>query len=170
MGRVKRDIMLKNKKISFMASGLCWLWVSVVVVMLDHLTKWAAKKSLTLYSSYAVMPGFNFSLSFNKGAAFGFLRDHSGWQVWFLGAVSVVISLGILVWLRRLPRREAWKSVALSLIVGGALGNLLDRIMQGQVTDFIQLYISHFYWPSFNVADSAICIGAVMLFCRTFQT
>ena len=72
MGRVKRDIMLKNKKISFMASGLCWLWVSVVVVMLDHLTKWAAKKSLTLYSSYAVMPGFNFSLSFNKGAAFGF--------------------------------------------------------------------------------------------------
>lgn len=170
MGRVKRDVMLKHKKISFAASGLCWLWVTVVVIALDYLTKWVAKKSLTLYSTYVVMPGFNFSLSFNKGAAFGFLRDHSGWQVWFLGAVSVVVSLGILVWLRRLSRHEIWKSIALSLIVGGALGNLLDRIMQGQVTDFIQLYVSHFYWPSFNIADSAICIGAVMLFCKTLRS
>ncbi len=79
------------------------------------------------------------------------------------------MSVGILVWLSRLSRRDAWSGVALSLIVGGAVGNLLDRVLQGQVTDFIQLYVSHFYWPSFNIADSAICVGAVMLFWKTIR-
>ena len=148
-------------------SGLCWLWVTALVLSLDYSTKWLAKKYLLLYSPVAVLPGFNFALSFNKGAAFNFLKDQAGWQVWFLGAISVVVSLGILVWLRRLPRREAWMGIALSLIVGGALGNLLDRILQGQVTDFIQLYVYHYYWPAFNLADSAICAGAIMLFFKT---
>ncbi len=161
--------MLKNKKIKtpLFASGLYWLWVTVIVLLLDYTTKWLAKKYLILYLPYAVMPGFNFSLSFNKGAAFSFLKDQPGWQVWFLGVVAFFVSVGILVWLSRLSRREAWTSIALSFIVGGALGNLLDRIMQGQVTDFIQLYVSHFYWPAFNIADSAICIGAVMLLGKT---
>jgi len=154
-------------KIPLRASGLCWLWVSVIVLLLDYSTKYAAKKYLSLYAPVAVMPGFNLSLSFNKGAAFNFLQNQPGWQVWFLGMISGVVSVGILVWLRRLSRRDAWTGVALSLIIGGALGNLLDRILQGQVTDFIQWYVSHFYWPSFNVADSAICVGAVMLFGKT---
>lgn len=162
--------MPKNTKITILlrASGLCWLWVTALVLVLDYSSKYVAKKYLSLYAPVAVMPGFNFSLSFNKGAAFSFLRDQSGWQVWFLGAISGVVSVGILVWLGRLSRRDVWSGVALSLIIGGALGNLLDRILQGQVTDFIQLYVSHFYWPSFNVADSAICVGAVMLFGKTF--
>lgn len=162
MEKVKKDDMLKNK-ISLRGSGLCWLWVSVIVIILDYSTKYLAKKYLTLYSAYAIMPGFNFSLSFNKGAAFSFLRDQPGWQVWFLGGISILVSVAIIVWLRRLSRQEVWKNIALSLVIGGALGNLLDRIIQGQVTDFIQLYVSHFYWPSFNIADSAICVGAVML-------
>jgi len=164
--------MLKDKnktaRLVLAASGIFWLWVTALVLSLDYSTKWLAKKYLLLYSPIAVLPGFNFALSFNKGAAFSFLKDQTGWQVWFLGAVSVVVSLGILVWLRRLPRREAWMGIALSLIMGGALGNLLDRILQGQVTDFIQLYVAHFYWPAFNIADSAICAGAIMLFFKTF--
>lgn len=163
--------MLKDKnktaRLVLTASGVCWLWVTALVLSLDYSTKWLAKKYLLLYSPVAVLPGFNFALSFNKGAAFSFLTDQAGWQVWFLGAISVVVSLGILVWLRRLPRYEAWTGIALSLIVGGALGNFLDRILQGQVTDFIQLYVSHFYWPAFNIADSAICLGAIMLFFKT---
>lgn len=154
----------KKARLVLSASGLYWLWVTALVLSLDYSTKWLAKKYLILYSPLAVLPGFNFALSFNKGAAFSFLKDQSGWQVWFLGAISVAVSISILVWLSRLPRREVWTGIALSLIVGGALGNLLDRILQGQVTDFIQLYVSHFYWPAFNIADSAICIGAAMLF------
>lgn len=164
MEKVKRDDMPKMNKLTLRASGLCWLWVTMIVLVLDYSTKYVAKAYLSLYTPVAVMPGFNFALSFNKGAAFSFLQQQPGWQVWFLGLISAVVSVGILIWLRRLPRRDVWMGVALSLIVGGALGNLLDRIMQGQVTDFIQLYVSHFYWPSFNIADSAICVGAVMLF------
>jgi signal peptidase II len=166
MEKVKREDMLNNKKISLAASGLCWLWVSVIVLALDYITKFLAKKHLISYSPDPVMPGFNLFLSFNKGAAFSFLRDQPGWQVWFLGGISMAVSIAILIWLSRLSRREVWTSVALSFILGGALGNLLDRILQGQVTDFIQLYVSRFYWPSFNIADSAICIGAVMLFAK----
>jgi len=154
-------------KIPLRTSGLCWLWVAAIVLVLDYGTKYIAKAHLSLYKPLAVMPGFNLALSFNKGAAFSFLQHQPGWQVWFLGVISAVVTVGILIWLRRLSRREVWLGVALSLIVGGALGNLLDRIMQGQVTDFIQLYVSHFYWPSFNVADSAICVGAVLLFWKT---
>jgi signal peptidase II len=164
MAKVKRDDMLKKqRKISFFASGLCWSWIAIIVLLIDFITKFLAKKYLSLYSPYPIFPGFNFSLSFNKGAAFSFLKDQPGWQVWFLGIISAVVTFGILIWLSRLSRREVWTSIALSFIAGGALGNLLDRIMQGQVTDFIQFYISHFYWPTFNIADSAICIGAVML-------
>lgn len=154
-------------KIALKSSGLCWLWLSVVVLILDYSTKYFAKLYLNLYSPLAVMPGFNLALSFNKGAAFSFLHQQPGWQVWFLGLISTVVSLAIVIWLRRLSKKDVWMGVALSLIVGGALGNLLDRLTQGQVTDFIQLYVSHFYWPSFNVADSAICVGAVMLFFKT---
>ncbi len=167
MEKVKRDFMPNNKKVALTSSGLCWLWVAVIILVLDYTTKYAAKKYLMVYSPLAVMPGFNLSLSFNRGAAFSFLTNQAGWQVWFLGIVSSVVSVGILVWLSRVSRREAWTSIALCLVIGGALGNLLDRVLQGKVTDFIQLYVSHFYWPSFNVADSAICIGAVMLFWKT---
>ncbi|MCD6039548.1 MAG: lipoprotein signal peptidase [Gammaproteobacteria bacterium] len=168
MEKVKRGSMPKEnkKKAQFIAcsTGLCWLWVAVIVFILDYATKFLAKKYLVVDYAVAVMPGFNLALSFNKGAAFSFLKDQSGWQIWFLGSISIIVSLGILIWLSRLSKRDVWRSIALSLIVGGAVGNLLDRIIQGQVTDFVQLYISHFYWPTFNIADSAICIGAVMLF------
>jgi signal peptidase II len=151
------------KKIKF-SSGLRWLWVTVIVLLLDRATKYFAQKYLLAYYALPVIPGFNLTLSFNKGAAFSFLNSENGWQVWFFGIIACVVSIGILIWLSRLSSRERWVAIALSLIIGGALGNLWDRISYGHVIDFIQLYISHYYWPTFNIADSAICIGAAILF------
>jgi signal peptidase II len=152
--------MLKLKS----TGGLRWLWVAVVVLILDRITKYLAQKYLLAYYALPVIPGFNLTLSFNKGAAFSFLNSASGWQTWFFGVIAFLVSIGILVWLTRLKAGERWVAIALSFIVGGALGNLWDRVSYGQVIDFIQLYVSHYYWPTFNIADSAICIGAAILF------
>jgi signal peptidase II len=148
--------------------GTRWLWIAVVVFGLDRFTKHMAEAYLNAYTELPIIPGFNLTLSYNKGAAFSFLDQAPGWQTWFFGSVAVLVTIGIIVWLSRLPARDRWVSIALSLVVGGALGNLWDRINYGQVTDFIQLYVSHYYWPVFNIADSAVCVGAFMLFISTF--
>jgi signal peptidase II len=156
-------------KTTFFNSGFRWVWISILILIGDRLTKEAALLYLTEYSPLKVTTGFNLILSYNKGAAFSFLNQAAGWQVWFFGVIAMVVSLVILIWMRRLSWREYWVSIALSLVVGGALGNLWDRISYGHVIDFIQLYISRFYWPVFNVADSAITVGAVMLFLHAFK-
>lgn len=156
------------RKFSICHTGVSWLWVAVIVLALDRVTKYMATQYLIPYEAFPVMPGFNFTLSFNKGAAFSFLNSAPGWQVWFFGMIAVAVSVGILLWLFRLSRRDWWVCVALTLIIGGAMGNLWDRINYGQVIDFIQWYVADYYWPTFNIADSAICIGAVMLFGNAF--
>lgn len=149
-------------------SGTRWLWIAVIVFGLDRLTKHLAEEYLDAYSALAITPGFNLILSYNKGAAFSFLDQAPGWQMWFFGGIALVVSIAIIVWLSKLSYRDRWISIALSLIVGGALGNLWDRLNYGHVIDFIQWYVSDFYWPVFNVADSAVCIGALMMFVSTF--
>ena len=149
-------------------SGARWLWIAIVVIGLDRLTKQMAEEYLNAYSALNVMPGFNLTLSYNKGAAFSFLDQAAGWQMWFLGGVAVAVVIAIIIWLLRLSSRDRWVSIALSLVVGGALGNLWDRISYGHVIDFIQWYVADYYWPVFNVADSAVCVGAAMLFISTF--
>lgn len=151
-----------------MRSGLRWVWVSVIVLIVDQLTKFAALNYLTDYEPWRITQFFNLTLAYNKGAAFSFLNQASGWQIWLFGGLSLVVSIAILIWLKRLAYQQRWLNIALSLIVGGALGNLFDRIYYGHVIDFIQLHISHFYWPVFNIADSAICIGACMLVLDAF--
>ena len=152
----------------FWHSGARWLWIAVVVFALDRVSKHLAEINLNAYSPLEVMPGFNLTLSYNKGAAFSFLDQAAGWQMWFLGGVAAIVVIAIIIWLLRLPFRDRWVSVALSLVVGGALGNLWDRINYGHVIDFIQWYVADYYWPVFNIADSAVCIGAAMLFISTF--
>jgi len=144
-------------------NGLRWLGVSAIILLLDQLTKQMAQQHLIAYLEYPVIPGFNLTLSYNKGAAFSFLHYAQGWQVWFFGIIALAVSVAIIIWLSRLSWRQYGTCAALSLIVGGALGNLCDRIHYGHVIDFIQLYVAHFYWPTFNIADSAICVGAVLL-------
>ena len=111
----------------------------------------------------SVLPSFNFMLTYNTGAAFSFLAGAGGWQRWFFLGLGSLVSIGLIIWLRRLKPGEKWLAVALALILGGAVGNLIDRAWLGQVIDFIQLYYDRWYWPAFNVADSAITVGAALL-------
>ncbi len=140
-----------------------WLLVSAVVLALDLYTKALASEHLVLHQRVPVFPGFNLTLMHNTGAAFSFLHGAGGWQRWFFTGIALVVSVFILGWLRRL-RREQWGlAFALSLILGGALGNLWDRLTLGYVVDFIEVYYRDWYWPAFNLADSAIFLGAVIL-------
>ena len=151
-------------------SGLFWLWLSVLVIVLDLTSKWLAESSLSLYQQVAVIDGlFSFTLAYNPGAAFSFLSDAGGWQRWFFIAVAVGVSVMLLVWLARLGRDKWLESVALALILGGALGNLYDRVVHGHVVDFILVHWQQqWFFPAFNIADSAITVGAVMLIADMF--
>lgn len=142
---------------------LRWLWLSVAVIALDQITKQLALASLQPFQPVPVMPLFNLTLMFNTGAAFSFLADESGWQRWFFTGIAVVVSAVIVVWLRRLPAANKLLAIALALVLGGALGNVWDRILLGHVVDFIQVYYSTHFFPAFNIADSAITIGAALL-------
>jgi signal peptidase II len=145
-------------------SALPWLVLSIVIIALDQATKAWVRHALEPYAPHTVIPHvLNWTLAFNRGAAFSFLIDASGWQVWLFGILAIVVSAGLAVWLARTPRRDWRTALPLALIIGGALGNLIDRIAHGQVTDFVQVYWRTWSWPAFNVADSAISVGAVLL-------
>jgi len=146
------------------SNALSWLALSAVVIALDQLTKHIALGALQPYAPHEVIPGLlNWTLAFNTGAAFSFLHDAGGWQRWLFSALAVTVSLVLIVWLRRLPRSDWRTALPLSLVIGGALGNLIDRMRFGRVTDFIEVYYGQWSWPAFNIADSAICVGAVLL-------
>ncbi len=139
-----------------------FLWITVVILILDQATKLFALEVLA-GAPVAVMPFFNLHLTFNTGAAFGFLNQATGWQNWFFIGIASTVSIVIVAMIRTLPRHELQTAVALSLILGGAVGNLVDRIRLGYVIDFIQLYYKSWSWPVFNIADSAIFVGAALL-------
>ncbi|MFB9886619.1 signal peptidase II [Balneatrix alpica] len=142
---------------------LHWLWLSLVVVVADLATKAWASASLMYGQPVYVLPVFDFTLLHNTGAAFSFLAAASGWQRWLFVLVAVVVTLMILHWLVRLQAGQRWQAIALSLILGGALGNLHDRILLGYVVDFLSFHYQDWYFPAFNLADVAISIGAVMM-------
>lgn len=143
---------------------LRWLWLTSLIVILDQITKSWISQTLTLYESVDILPFFNFTLVHNTGAAFSFLAEAGGWQRWLLTGLALIVSVIIVVWLSRLKTVEhRWLAIALALVLGGAIGNLIDRIIYGYVIDFLDLYYKMWHWPAFNVADSAISIGAVML-------
>ena len=140
-----------------------WLSISIVVILLDQVTKYFANTGLVYAEAVPVIPSFNLTLLYNRGAAFSFLSDAGGWQRWFFVAVSLGASVFLIAWLRKLNSQQWLLGAALALVLGGAVGNLIDRLWLGYVIDFIQLYYRSFYWPAFNVADSAISVGAVLL-------
>lgn len=146
-----------------------WLWLAGFIILADQLSKWLALLGLQPGDSIYVAPFFNWVLTFNAGAAFSFLSDAGGWQRWFF----TVLALGVSVWIVTMLRRHAGEfrlSLALALILGGALGNVIDRIRFGAVVDFIQWHAAGYYWPAFNVADAAITLGAVLLVWDQFNT
>ena len=153
-----------------------WLWLSLIVVLLDQATKWLVMGSLQPFQTIELIPNLNLTLAFNTGAAFSFLAAAGGWQRWLFAAVAGVITAVLVAWLLRLRPRERILSLALALIIGGAVGNLIDRVLLGHVIDFIQVYLPWVPlalfnpWPAFNIADSAISIGVVVLLLHTLFT
>ena len=149
-------------------SSLGMLWISLLVIILDQITKQLALNSLSLHQAVNVIPGFDWYLTYNRGAAFSFLAQAGGWQRWFFTITTIVISAVILFWIKRVPPEDKFTSVSLCLILGGAIGNLIDRVYLGYVIDFIQVWLGSYPWPAFNIADASISIGAVALILSSF--
>tara|TARA_B110000285_G_scaffold164760_1_gene184027 strand:- start:684 stop:1145 length:462 start_codon:yes stop_codon:yes gene_type:complete len=149
---------------------LKYLFITSLVIVFDQVSKWLMVSWLSLYETVVVMPYFNLTMAHNEGAAFSFLSEAGGWQRWLFIGLALVISIVLLVWLAKLKPTEKLEAISLSLILGGAIGNVIDRISYGYVIDFIDLYIGHNHWPVFNIADSAICIGAILLVADSFKS
>ncbi len=156
---------------------LKWLWLTLLVVVLDQVSKQIAVNTLIMHDPQAFLPFFNFTLTYNKGAAFSFLSTAGGWQRWFFTVLAIGVSIFIFFWLKKLSSKEKLLAVSLSLILGGAIGNVIDRSLYGYVIDFIDWFypssecLPFFFsinqqtchWPTFNIADSAIFLGAVLI-------
>jgi len=148
---------------------LKWTIISVIVIILDQITKAIASAELLMFDPVAVMPMFNFTLMHNEGAAFSFLSDAGGWQRWFFTVLATVVSIAIFIWIKKLTPQEKGMAISLSLILGGAIGNLIDRVRFGYVVDFIDVYYNTWHWPAFNIADSAIFVGAIIMIIFSFR-
>jgi len=157
-----------------------WLWLTVIVAVIDQITKQLAEQSLIIHQAVPAMPNLNWTLMYNEGAAFSFLSDAGGWQRWFFIALSSAVSLFLFFWIKQTSKDKKILCAGLSLILGGAIGNLIDRTLFGHVIDFVQYYYhsdaclpgfslwqlatgSKCLWPAFNVADAAISLGAALL-------
>jgi signal peptidase II len=156
-----------------------WLWLSAVVVGLDQLTKYMAVTHLQAYQSVSFLPLLDLTLMYNRGAAFSFLSAAGGWQRWLFTLLALVISAAIVAWLLRLREHERLQAAGLALVLGGALGNVIDRMFLGHVVDFLDFSyradsclplfvtirnsVTECHWPAFNLADSAISVGVVLL-------
>jgi signal peptidase II len=142
---------------------LNWLWLTVLIYVADFYTKAWASTSLYYGQSIEILPFLNWTLAHNTGAAFSFLHDAGGWQRWFFVSIALVVSVVLIIWMARLPRASRWLPLALALLLGGAIGNLHDRMVQGYVVDFVHIYWQNWHFPAFNIADCAITVGAIML-------
>ncbi|MEL1090545.1 MULTISPECIES: signal peptidase II [Pseudomonas] len=151
---------------------LSWLWLSLLVLVIDQASKFYFEAKLEMFQQIVIIPDlFSWTLAYNTGAAFSFLADSSGWQRWLFALIAIVVSAVLVVWLKRLGRNDTWLAVALALVLGGALGNLYDRIALGHVIDFILVHWQNrWYFPAFNIADSAITVGAIMLALDMFKS
>ena len=145
-----------------------WLWLSLLVVVLDQASKQIAEAQLTPHQAVNLLPYFDWYLTYNTGAAFSFLADAGGWQRWLFTAIAIIMSVLIVQWIRKLPAEDTLAAISLSLILGGAIGNLIDRIYLGHVIDYIQIWLGAYPFPAFNIADAAISVGAVLLILSSF--
>jgi len=152
-----------------------WLWLSIAIILLDQLTKWLVMFNLSPYQVIELAPNLNLTLMFNEGAAFSFLSDAGGWQRWLFASFGLLVTGVLVAWLLRLKAGERLLAGALALVIGGAIGNLIDRVLLGHVIDFVQVYLPFIPlamfnpWPAFNVADSAITVGVALLLIETFR-
>ena len=151
---------------------LPWLLLSVLILVVDRVSKDFFEGSLSMYQRIRVIPDyFDWTLAYNTGAAFSFLADADGWQRWFFAAIAIVVSVVLVVWVKRLKRHETLLAVALAMVLGGALGNLYDRVVLGHVVDFILVHWQNrWFFPAFNLADTFITLGAILLALDMFKS
>lgn len=145
-----------------------WLWLSVLVVILDQVSKFYVVKELSFQPPMELVSWLNLIIAHNTGAAFSFLGDAGGWQRWLFVVLASIVSIVLIVWIYKLPKNSYWLACSLALILGGAVGNLIDRVRFGYVIDFIDFHIDTWHFATFNIADTAISIGAVMLLVDAF--
>ena len=150
-------------------SSLQWLWLTAIFLIIDQVTKHWVAGSMELYQSINVLPFFNITYAQNHGAAFSFLADQGGWQRWFFTSIAAIASVVFLVWLKRTPKEQTVLAAALACMLSGALGNLIDRSLFGYVIDFLDFYAMGYHWPTFNVADSIIFVGAALMIIDSFK-
>ncbi|WP_438951554.1 signal peptidase II [Porticoccus sp.] len=153
-----------------MQSHAGWYLLSGLVILVDQITKYWASASLVYGRAVELLPILNLTLLHNPGAAFSFLSEAGGWQRWFFTVVALAVSIFIGLWMARLGRGKTLLGIALALVLGGAIGNLLDRVFLGYVVDFIDIHYLNYHWPAFNVADSAITVGAILLVIESFYS
>ncbi|GGF16941.1 lipoprotein signal peptidase [Aliidongia dinghuensis] len=146
-----------------MRTGLRWLWLTVLVVVLDQVSKLLLIEQLQPFQPVRVLPSLNFLLTYNTGVSFSFLQLPGGWQRWPLAIFAIVIAAVLIGWLARIPAARRLLGAAVAIILGGAVGNLIDRILRGQVTDFIQFYVGDWSFAIFNIADAAITVGVALI-------
>ncbi len=144
-------------------SALPWLWLSLAVIIIDQVIKYWVVHNLAYQQPYPLFPSVNLTLAFNSGAAYSFLGNAGGWQVYLFSAISVVISIIFIIWLARIPRSMILRGLGLGLIIGGALGNFVDRVRLTYVVDYIDFYIKSWHFATFNFADASIFVGAFFL-------
>lgn len=147
---------------------LKWLWLTGLIVVLDQASKWFMASWLSLYETVAIVPYFNLTMAHNTGAAFSFLAQAGGWQRWFFIGLTTVIVIGLFIWLKKLTAAARLEAISIALILGGAIGNVIDRMYYGYVIDFLDVYYGSYHWPAFNIADSAIVVGAALLIIDSF--
>lgn len=141
-----------------------YILLAIIIIAIDQITKLLVINNLDFAEVINILPGFNLTLAYNYGAAFGILDNAGGWQRWLFLIFAVIISIIILIWMKYSVRKKMiLESFALSLILGGAIGNFIDRVWYGYVIDFIDIYIKNWHWYTFNLADSAITVGAVII-------
>ena len=140
-----------------------WLWLSLCVILMDQGTKQIAEAHLTPHQAVNLLPYFDWYLTYNTGAAFSLFAEAGGWQRWLLTVIATLVSIFIVHWIFKLPDEERITALSLSLILGGAIGNLIDRIVLGHVVDYIQVWLGSYPFPAFNLADAAISVGAALL-------
>ncbi|MCK8631798.1 signal peptidase II [Providencia rettgeri] len=150
------------------STGLRWLWLTIVIIVADLGIKQLVLSDLNLYEPHPIMPFFNIMYAQNFGAAFSFLADEGGWQRWFFAGIAIGISVILMVMMYRQSVQKRLSNIAYALIIGGAIGNLSDRLVHGFVIDYLDFYVGNWHWPTFNLADMALCIGAALVILEGF--
>ncbi|MGP1956609.1 MAG: signal peptidase II [Arsenophonus sp. NC-PE1-MAG3] len=151
------------------STGLRWLWLTVVILIIDISSKQFILNNFQLYESISLMPYFNLAYVQNPGSAFSFLADKGGWQRWFFAFVAIIICVVLIVIMYSQSVNKKLSNITYALIIGGALGNLYDRLVHGFVVDFIDFYVGNWHWATFNIADMAICVGAILIIFDNFM-